>query len=107
MLAREGEHLGNGVNAKSNRTPSAATRSMCGVRTNPCPYAPKCEASSAIAKRMLGRESAPRDAPANETNAATKTVSDKRQRGISDPPFSDSHTARVVENHGRTVKIKP
>ncbi len=37
MLARFGEHSGVAAKALSNRTPSLAMRSMCGVFTNGCP----------------------------------------------------------------------
>jgi hypothetical protein len=57
MLARDGAHLGLVVNAAEKRTPSRQTRSKAGVLTKAASWAPMCEASSAMAKRMLAIES--------------------------------------------------
>src|SRR5688500_8691062 len=43
MEDREGVHVADAANARSNRIPSFANRSNLGVRTSPAPYAPQSD----------------------------------------------------------------
>ena len=55
-----GSVIGAGLNARSNRTPSAARRSRCCVRPRAYPYAPRWSARvvSRVTSRMLSRTGA-------------------------------------------------